>query len=146
MKLLIATVMIALSFSLAMADTPLPEDMKIVSPGPEVPANIARYSGSWIGNWSIPNRQEVTIVIERIEPPNVFLINSWGFGGASKAGYSRAKGVIEGENVVFETKTTRITLILHPTLNIMNAEILRHSTEAGKGGRFTAELKRKPKE
>ena len=142
--LLTALLLILFTLGYAAADTPLPEDMKIVPPGADVPAGIARYSGIWTGYWSTANRQEVTIVIERVEPPNVYLVNSWGFGGRSAAGYARAKGVIEGDRIVFETKTTRTTLTIHPTLNIINAEVTRSSAEAGKGSRFTAELVKKP--
>jgi hypothetical protein len=144
MKAFLTTLLlIIVTIGLALADTPLPEDMKVVPPGPDVPANIARYSGIWSGNWSTANKQEVTLVVERIEPPNVYLVNSWGFGGRSAAGYSRVKGFIEGDRVVFETKTTRTTLFLLPTMNIINAELTRISVEAGKGSRFTAELTKK---
>lgn len=142
--LLTALLLILLTFGSALADTPLPEDVTIIPPGADVPAAVARYSGTWTGYWSTANRQEVTIVIERIEPPNVYLINSWGFGGRSSAGYARYKGGIEDDRVDSETKTAKTTLVLHPAMNIINAEVTRSSSEAGKGIRFTAELVKKP--
>ena len=31
--------------------TPLPADVHLVAPGPEVPAAVARFAGAWTGAW-----------------------------------------------------------------------------------------------
>ncbi len=49
--------------------TPLPSDVAIAMPGPEVPAEIAAFSGAWVGTWSAPGEADVlcqTLVVEEV--------------------------------------------------------------------------------
>src|SRR5215467_740507 len=32
-------------------ETPLPADVKLTPPGPNVPADLARFAGAWTGTW-----------------------------------------------------------------------------------------------
>ena len=32
-------------------ETPLPADVRLIAPGPEVPEAMARFAGAWIGAW-----------------------------------------------------------------------------------------------
>ena len=31
--------------------TPLPDDVRSIAPGPDVPASVARFAGAWSGAW-----------------------------------------------------------------------------------------------
>jgi hypothetical protein len=35
-------------------ETPLPADVRLITPGPEVPKAVARFAGAWIGAWEDP--------------------------------------------------------------------------------------------
>lgn len=58
------------------ANVPLPDDVKIVSPGPTIPSQNARYSGRWSGTWS--NGLNHVLVVERIGLRGVTVIYAWG--------------------------------------------------------------------
>ena len=51
--------------------TPLPDDVRLTAPAPDVPANVARFAGAWSGVWLDPAGDEVlcqTLVVEEIFP------------------------------------------------------------------------------
>lgn len=83
--------------------TPLPEQgtvsaINIIPPGPEVPPEIAAYSGTWEGTFD--GSMAVTIVIEQITPPKVVAIYSWGPGSNYIGGWTRVIGRVERDSVV----------------------------------------------
>ena len=45
---------------------PLPDKFDIELPAPDVPPEIARFHGAWIGTWGDDNRH--VLVVERIRP------------------------------------------------------------------------------
>jgi len=47
-------------------ETPLPADVKLVPPGPDVPTTAARFAGAWIGAWKEKGGDTVcaTLVVE----------------------------------------------------------------------------------
>jgi dienelactone hydrolase len=45
---------------------PLPEKLEMEQPAPEVPSNIARFYGAWIGTWGDDIR--AILVVERVKP------------------------------------------------------------------------------
>jgi hypothetical protein len=59
-------------YTLANAEeTALPEDVKVVSPAPEVPQKLAQFSGIWEGTWSgkdFEKGSQMTLVIQEIKP------------------------------------------------------------------------------
>lgn len=102
--------------------TPLPEPgtpsaIKIVSPGQEVPPQIANYSGVWEGMWDLEiygirsfRAMAVTIVIEKIESSRVTAIYSWGnWRDYTKEGWVRMNGTIKDGKIILSGYAT-ITL------------------------------------
>ena len=121
--------------------TPLPEPgiisaVKIISPDPDVPPQIAAYSGIWEGTWD--NERNVTIIIEQIKPPEVIAIYSYGPIFRSKGGWRRVTGRVEGNSIVLQM-TARVTLT-------MTGKNVAHAEWRMEGGRLLyAILSRKSK-
>ena len=70
--------LLALAFFIGCSPRPmvLPEDMRVSPPAPELPKQVANYSGIWQGKWS--NKQECKIVIEEITLTAAKGIYAWG--------------------------------------------------------------------
>ena len=108
--------------------TPLPEpgtisSVKIVPPGLDVLPQIAAYSGKWEGKWN--NGRWVTIIIEKIEPPDVVAIYSWGLLGDTKGGWTRVLGQIEKDSVALRWGGRTVILTSTADKNTANAEYRR---------------------
>ena len=58
------------------SSAPLPDDVLIEEPGPEVAPEFAAYSGSWSGRWD--GSLDGHLVVERVTPPTADVIYSWG--------------------------------------------------------------------
>src|SRR5436190_18012582 len=52
--------------------TPLPADLAIVQPGPDVSPAAAAFSGVWVGKWA--GKSDHTLVVERMEGRRAFLV------------------------------------------------------------------------
>jgi len=76
---------VTLSFA-ASQFTPLPLEVRIVPPSPNLPKEIAVFSGTWYGIWD--NGNTTTLVVEKIEPPIAIVIYSW---GGQKGGWRRSE-------------------------------------------------------
>ena len=72
--------------SLASLDvsTPMPDVVRIISPGPEIPPHIAAFSGVWKGEWDPFPGASQSLVVQSIEAPvagrdyRVSVIMGWG--------------------------------------------------------------------
>jgi hypothetical protein len=81
-------------FDCAMAgdiDTPLPGDVNVLAPDPSI-GKIAECSEIWKGAYE--QGRAVTIVLETIDPIQVFAIYSYGSQGGDKPGWRRVTGHI----------------------------------------------------
>src|SRR5712691_391622 len=54
---------------------PLPKDLAITPPGPDIPSEIARFSGVWIAEWNLVGQRsgaelnlDTALVVTKIEP------------------------------------------------------------------------------
>jgi hypothetical protein len=49
---------------------PLPSDINIIPPEPTLPEELRALSGRWEGKWvwTVPGRQEIILIVERIDP------------------------------------------------------------------------------
>ncbi|MGQ0664977.1 MAG: hypothetical protein ACT4P2_15630 [Pseudomonadota bacterium] len=77
-----------------------PTNLRIVKPAPDLPADIARYSGSWVGQLADIGR-EVSVVVERIERTKISFVYAVGAGPNQEwdMSYVRRTGVLEGGKV-----------------------------------------------
>ena len=75
----------------AACDTPLPDDVQIMPPASDVPADLARFSGAWgDGKWG--GQLCNTLVVEMVAADGVIdAIYSWGEsrGWSAEPGFSR---------------------------------------------------------
>lgn len=67
------------------ADTPLPKEVNIVTPGPEVLPEVAAFFGTWVGTWEwdyypdkVHVKRDTAIIVEKIEGNNIHMVFSWG--------------------------------------------------------------------
>ena len=75
---------------------PLPQDMKIVPPDPNLPLGIKTLSGKWFGVWD--GILQHVLVVEQINPPSVTAIYAYGSAPSwniNNPSYSRLQGEIE---------------------------------------------------
>jgi len=88
------------------SEPPLPDNVRIVAPQ-NVPANIANFSGKWIGKWDIG--RDSKLVVEEINYPKVIAIYSVGaYSGQSSdntPGWNRYKGEISNGSLVLKTNS-----------------------------------------
>jgi hypothetical protein len=47
-------------------ETPLPTDVRLIAPGPQVPEAVARFAGAWTGEWERPGGLCHTLVVEEV--------------------------------------------------------------------------------
>lgn len=104
--------------------SPLPADVKVVSPGPEVPQELARFSGIWEGTWkTIRNKSQgsnLTLVIEEIKPVQsggfeITLVYSWSGKNAGWKRYTMAVSLPapnENVKIVFDSPAARLEFSL----------------------------------
>jgi len=83
-RLVIALILALGCASCATTFTPLPYGVKITPPTPDLPKNIAGFSGTWYGNWD--TGLATTLVVEKIKPPEASVIYSWGPLGTDRLG------------------------------------------------------------
>jgi hypothetical protein len=93
----------------ASKNIPLPQDLQIKRPGPDIPAAMARFSGVWGGDnkWNGKCRQ-VLIIVEAIERPGQATIveaegpaGSFCYGKNHSPWFQRAYANIQGDSVSF---------------------------------------------
>ena len=68
---------------------PLPNNINIVSPSPNLPKDIAAFSGKWAGAWS--HGAEIILVVEEIQDTWATVVYSWGATPRFDPGFSRQK-------------------------------------------------------
>ena len=87
------------------SDVGLPPDTKIVAPGPDVPKDVAFYSGKWVGSWD--GRLPTILVVERLTPTSATVVYAWGNSPASgiKPGWSRGEATVSSGVLVFSAPT-----------------------------------------
>ena len=90
-RLVAVLAVVLLGFGCASLDvsTPMPDVVKIIAPGPEIPPHIAAFSGVWKGEWDAfatvtSSRARQSLVVQSIEAPGagrdyrVSVIMGWG--------------------------------------------------------------------
>ena len=70
---------------------PLPNDISIVPPSPDLPKDLAAFSGKWAGRWS--HGIDAMMIFEKIDKTEAVVLYSWGDNNAQgiKAGFDRKK-------------------------------------------------------
>lgn len=86
----------------APSDAPLPPDLSIVAPGPDIPPATAQFSGLWRGAWG--GTMAHVLVVEKITTPTTAMI-VYSTGANPRMGitpsWSRSSATIEGDTLVY---------------------------------------------
>ncbi len=80
---------------------PMPPDLRVVPPSPDVPRDSALFSGRWVGKWEgqLDHVLIVEIEVQHDQATEVVAVYSWGVSGAlgvGVPGWSRVRGRIQG--------------------------------------------------
>lgn len=104
---------LALAFISGCATVQLPADMKVMSPAPHLPKEIAAFSGKWTGNWD--GQLDHVLVVEELDAQEARVIYAWGSGtfpwGKTPSGWTRVSGEITGEELKLRVPHTGATVI-----------------------------------
>lgn len=96
---------------------PLPRDINIIPPSPELPKEIATFSGRWEGIWE-QNVLNWILIVERIDGEKAYIISA--FGDAPKwylkKDYNRLKAkIITGQKPKMEFFSGQKKFTVEPT-------------------------------
>ena len=110
---------------------PLPNDTNIIPPSPDLPKNIAGFSGKWVGNWihRTGNNQEIILVVEEVWDKSARILYSWGVNPNaihSSAGYFR-----QTSQITSDTKPKIHVIFRHSGLNAIIFELEDSNTLVG---------------
>ncbi|SEB26297.1 hypothetical protein [Variovorax sp. YR216] len=83
----------------SMFDAPLPEDLFVMEPAPEVPSQLKAFSGKWTGKLiGAQIQSEHTMVVERMDPNMTWVVWAIGPGrsivGGGQSGWFRVPGLL----------------------------------------------------
>ena len=80
--------------------SPLPNDLKIISPAKNLSPNILALSGHWIGRWggTLPSQ----LIFEKVEEDNAIVVYSWGEHASGKfsEGWNREYADISADGTI----------------------------------------------
>lgn len=105
------------TFSTEGSPTPLPANVKIAPPQPDLPKHITIFSGAWRGTWD--NGRLTTLIVERIEAKVVYgvmmgieaiVVYSWGPLKKESGGWRRYIGEIEPGKLKLSNPETDLTI------------------------------------
>jgi len=76
---------------------PMPADLRIIAPAPDIPVERAAYSGVWVGKWE--NILDTALAVQEITPAGVSAVYAWGVApqwNIRQAGWVRRRGRFVG--------------------------------------------------
>lgn len=100
---------------------PLPREITIVPPSPDLPKEIANFSGRWEGLWEV-NSLPGILVVEEINLKEAKVISGWGRGVYYPPGYDRIKAKVVGKEIRFTAKNCQFSFKLNEDLNSIHGE------------------------
>lgn len=126
--ILMATQLVAIPFAFAewketdiSREVPLPKKITIVPPSPELPKEIAAFSGRWEGRWEV-NSLAGVLIVEEINLKEAKVISGWGKGVYYPADYERVKAKVAGKEIRFTAKNCQFSFKLNEDLNSIHGE------------------------
>ncbi len=117
--------------------TPIPANVKINPPNPEIPPNIAVFSGIWQGVWD--NGRATTLVVEKIAPPEAIAIYSWGPWKKQEGGWRRYIGMIDPGRLILSNPETELIVTF---LLSKGGQTLEGTWQKGGGKKLKATIRR----
>jgi len=107
------------SVTLGPSGVPIPKNVRIIPPGPEVPRDRAAFSGKWFGVFTgHPSGGAVAniLIVEDItvSPPRVIVVYAW--GPVLAPGWARIAGRFSGETLYLDQPDQSVPLITYRML------------------------------
>ena len=143
---MVITILIAtqlLSITLASAEwketeisrnVPLPKKIAIAPPSPDLPKEIAAFSGRWEGNWEAGNLPSI-LIVEKIDLKEAQVINAWGWARYFKADYDRCKAKVIGKEIQFTSMRCQFKFVMGEDLKTIQG--VRECPGGGVGSSIT---------
>jgi len=112
-RLLMITLMTTLLMSITFAraewketdisnQVPLPKDITIVPPPPDLPKELAAFSGRWEGIWEAGSLPAI-LIVEEINLKEAKVINAWAKAVYYQADYKRYIAKVVGKEIQFRS-------------------------------------------
>ncbi len=99
----------------ASSDAPLPHDLSIVAPGPDIPPAAAQFSGLWRGAWG--GTMAHVLVVEKIPTPTTAMI-VYSVGANPSIGIQpswwRSSATIENDTLVYQDTSGALVVRYKP--------------------------------
>lgn len=114
-------------------DVPLPSDINIIAPGPDVPKELTAFSGIWAGSWPKTKAgaelygfdENIVLVVEAIWPTGALVVFAHGpapLAIYAKAGWSwRFATVQDGQLILQFPEGSRVSFALDKSGTILYA-------------------------
>ncbi len=113
----------------------LPKNITIVPPPPDLPKELAAFSGRWEGIWEAGSLPAI-LVVEEINLKEAKVINAWGKAVYYPADYKRYNAKVEGREIQF-TSTCEFKFIMDEGLKTI------HGVRECPGGGISSKIKMK---
>jgi len=117
--------------------TPLPVNIKIIPPTPNISSDIAAFSGIWQGVWD--NGRLTTLVVEKIKPPEAIAIYSWGPWKKQGSGWRRYIGMIDSGRLILSDPERELIITF---LLSKDSQTLEGSWQKGGGKKFKGTMRK----
>ena len=126
----IALILIGLLLIGCASTAPLPATLNIVPPSPDVPPEIAAFSGKWEGKWW--GFQDAILVVEKIDSKEAELILSYGLAQGFEPRYSYRTAEVANGPVLKCTAPNGDQLIfkIEQDVNELHGKVIEKKTGA----------------
>lgn len=94
---------------------PLPRKITVVPPSPDLPKEIAAFSGRWEGIWETGSLPTI-LIVEEINLKEAKIIHAWGKAVYFPADYERSKVKVIGKEIQFTAKGCQFKFIMSEDL------------------------------
>lgn len=119
---------------------PLPKKIEIVPPSPNLPKEIAAFSGRWEGTWEGSRPLDSILIVENIEPEKAKVVYAWGGSYSTTRDYSRYTAkILPGAKpkLEFSSPYARFVFEMEEDLKTING-----FRESSRGSRNTVKMKK----
>jgi hypothetical protein len=89
----------------------LPRKITISPPSPDLPKEIAGFSGRWEGIW-VANSVPSILIVEKIDLKEAQVISAWGLSLYFKPDYDRCKAKVIGKEIQFTSMGCQFKFVM----------------------------------
>ncbi len=96
-------------------EVPLPKKITMVPPSPDLPKEIAAFSGRWEGVWEARSLPAI-LIVEEINLKEAKVISAWGKAVYFPPDYERLKAMVIGKEIQFTAKGCQFRFVVDEDL------------------------------